>query len=391
MNIRKIAAILLLVLLLQFILAGCGNSDDENNPVDIAAPVSSPVTDPPDSDNSLDHDHTYGIDFDSAIASFAPDTVMITADNLSVTWADMFVFLFRPIASLTQTYETDIDWSEEIDNDTTLADFILEYVTEEAISFLVLEYGAKALNISLSDEDVSKLSEDIDNLIEMYGSKDELESALRENGGFYNFEVFERLLKIEYTVGLIMTELYGENSESFSDDDIYDFALRNDYMMAKHILILSAEDENDTALPEIEELLRQLHTHINDDDFFDIFDAMMHEHSEDSGGLLSSPNGYLFQPVDMVAPFSEACFALEIGHISDIVETTYGYHIILRLPLDFDAVPIGIAGAGQSLTLRQLAAYDDFERVSQEWRDSLDIIFTPEYNSIDLATIFKWR
>ena len=389
MNTRKTASILLCVFLLQFILVGCGNSDEENTSGDLATPLPSPAADIHDSDNS--HDHIYGIDFDSALAAFAPDTVMITADTFSVTWADMFVFLFRPIASLTQTYETGIDWSEEIDNNTTLADFILEYVTEEALSFLVLEYGAKSLNITLSDEDVDKLSEDIDNLIEMYGSKEELESSLRENGGFYNFEVFERLLKIEYTVGIIMTELYGDNSESFSDEDIIDFALRNDYMMAKHILILSTEDDNDTALSKIEDLLSQLHTQINDDDFFDIFDAMMHEHSEDSGGLLSSPNGYLFQPSDMVAPFSEACAALEIGHLSDIVETTYGYHIILRLPLDYDAVPIGIAGAGQSLTLRQLAAYDDFEKVSQKWRDSLNIVFTPEYHSIDLATIFKWN
>jgi len=345
----------------------------------------------PESNGTSDDSSSGGIDFSSALAAFAPDAAMITADGFTVTWADFFVFLFRPVASLSQTYETGIDWAEEVDAGTTLADFVIEYVTEEAISFIVIEYGAKALDISLSDNDFAKLSEDIDNLIEMYGSMEELEVSLRENGGFYSFDVFERLLKIEYTVGIIMVELYGENAESFSDDDVSEYALNNDYMMAKHILILSSEDDNDSALKEIEEIQKQLRTHINDDDFFDIFDSMMHEHSEDSGGLLSSPDGYLFQPVDMVAPFSEACAALEIGQISDIVETSYGYHIILRLPLDFDSVPIGIAGAGQSHTLRQLAAFDDFEGLSQEWRDSLNLVFSTEYSSLDLAAIFTWR
>ena len=58
------------------------------------------------------------------------------------------------------------------------------------------------------------------------------------------------------------------------------------------------------------------------------FADLAREHSTGPSGPNGGELGW-FGRGAMVAPFEEAAFALEIGEISDIVETQYGYHIIL--------------------------------------------------------------
>lgn len=64
----------------------------------------------------------------------------------------------------------------------------------------------------------------------------------------------------------------------------------------------------------------------------------------DDPGMVDNEDGYLFTYGEMVEPFEEASFALEVGEMSGLVETDYGWHIILRLEQDdyveenFDAV-----------------------------------------------------
>lgn len=62
------------------------------------------------------------------------------------------------------------------------------------------------------------------------------------------------------------------------------------------------------------------------------FDALVKEYGEDPG-MESSPDGYTFTKGSMVAEFETASFALQIGEISDLVETTYGWHIIKKYDL----------------------------------------------------------
>ena len=48
-------------------------------------------------------------------------------------------------------------------------------------------------------------------------------------------------------------------------------------------------------------------------------------------GLESSPDGYVFSAGKMVEAFESATRSLEPGQLSGIVESEFGYHIILRL------------------------------------------------------------
>ncbi|MBQ7793275.1 MAG: peptidylprolyl isomerase, partial [Clostridia bacterium] len=64
------------------------------------------------------------------------------------------------------------------------------------------------------------------------------------------------------------------------------------------------------------------------------FDALMKEYSEDPG-LETSPDGYFFSSGEMVSEFENTTAALGFNEIG-FTESSFGYHIIKRLPVTKD-------------------------------------------------------
>jgi len=373
MKSNKLLSIFLCVIFLFTLLLGC--SKDEEN------------------------EHVHGFDTAASLAAFPPDTVMLRAGDLEFTWADLYVFLFRAASDLSYNFTQAIEWDEEYISDMTLAEVVMDYLSEQISDLLVFDYASNLLGFSLSEEDVEFIQEDIDMLIADAESVEEFEERLFLNG-FYNLETFFSFRLRELIPWMLITGLYGDDFSDIADDVVAEYAESNDFMRAQHILLAFLRTEDGYSLQEIDDnkadlraqmegILESLIERKEDDNFFEFFEELMWEYSEDPGRF-SSPTGYLFQPNDMVEAFSLACAALEPGQISNIVVTSYGYHILLRLPVDFDKVPISVASAGYDYSLRMLAVMEDFEAKVAAWREEMTVEFTPEFLSLNLSEIFSW-
>ena len=102
-------------------------------------------------------------------------------------------------------------------------------------------------------------------------------------------------------------------------------------LSARHILVMHSESTRvppsvtrtkDEALARAREALEKARS---DADFAELAGEYSDGPTKTSGGDLGS-----FPKGRMAPAFEEAAFALEVGAISDIVETQFGYHIILR-------------------------------------------------------------
>jgi hypothetical protein len=73
------------------------------------------------------------------------------------------------------------------------------------------------------------------------------------------------------------------------------------------------------AIEDVEELLKR-------------FKELKEEYDEDTGKTYY-PDGYTFVPGTMVAEFEAAVTSMEDYQLSEPVQTSYGWHVIIRMPL----------------------------------------------------------
>ncbi len=153
---------------------------------------------------------------------------------------------------------------------------------------------------------------------------------------------------------------------------------------ASHILIGAAasasEVERADARARAEALLTRVRAGAD-------FAALAREESDDSSAAAGGDLGYNARG-RMVAPFDEAQFALEVGQVSEIVETNFGFHLIkltgkregdvpeaeakleLTERLYREARSSELASEAANQVLARLSAGEDFEAIVAEYTPS---------------------
>ena len=336
-HLKRLGALSLSLALTLTALSGCQNgasssSSRGDDPMDLA-PVPAPYL---------------------TTAGLSGNTVVARAGGAYITAGSLLYWMAYLVdSSIQDPSSMDTVWELDMGNGQTFEQGILDAALNNAALYALLPIQAQAEGISVSPD----LSQQVSNL--MTSMETEAGSAeLLDHSLWYNAltrDLYTTLFEVNDLNSQLQEKLYGEGSAGYpTDDQVRSFAEGQGYYRAKHILLktvdtnspLTDEDGNPTGeyapLDEAtvaekkalaEDLLAQLQAA---GDKEALFDQLMAQYSEDtaSDGSLNGADGYVASPGQMVAPFEEAAQALSDGEVSGIVESVYGYHIILRLPLD---------------------------------------------------------
>ncbi len=335
------------------------------------------------------------------------DTVM-TVDGVDVSFDEYMYYLNTAASTLISYYQAStgggVDWDGVCiyDKTKTNAEWCINEALYNAAQGCVIMSKGKSMNALPTDEQLKSLEDNISTIRKNYEESDDPDAAFADalNGQGFTLESFKAVNKINFTLGNIFTSLYGENGEKLSDEKLQTYIDENGFMTSAHILFRTKEDvegENgqttqkelsDSAKAEkkaqAEKLCKELKAIKDDTQRKEKFFEYMKEYSEDPGKE-SFPNGYCFTEGTMVEEYTDTTKELKNYEVSDVVESDFGYHIIMRLP----TVSSDVDTANQyGYTLGQMASSYDFDEEMKTWNVTDKAKFNSKYKSFDFTQFF---
>lgn len=254
----------------------------------------------------------------------ATSNVMVKVGETTLTTGQFQFFLDSIKEQMEAELSINGDWeTAEIEGKKAI-DVAKERAYEVAVEYMSSIEIAKKKGITVTDEEINSMKSQINaSYFEGYPEKDSIIDFMCESEQ-YLYKLQEKYLEEKPLSDDMVVAYFNDNKEMFDTT----------YLRAKHVLILTQDDETREPLPEAEIAERKVkadgilaRAKAGED-----FDALVKEFSEDPGSQ-SQPDGYVFTSGEMVQEFEDCVRNLSMNEIG-FAETSYGYHIIKRLELD---------------------------------------------------------
>ncbi len=346
-----------------------------------------------------------GLDFEAIRALHEPDEIVGSVAGRDVTWEEYFYWL-HDIGSQAEEYARQLamygqrlDWTDKLSaaSDATLAEYVIELTQDYSGQLNLIEAVAEESGATLTEENeeeiAERLQETITSLCGADGTEDDFNELLE--GEMVSRAMYDRLERANYLYQNAFTAIYGEKGEKVSDEDAMSYLEDNGYLCASHILLASRDFRNATQLTDeevaqkleqAEAISEELRAIEDDEERVKRFAELKAEYCEDTGKE-DYPDGYLFTPGTMVSEFEDAVKSLADYEVSEPIRSGYGYHVIIRLPLDAD-MTMRYSEAGTALSARAVYANEQYNTMMSARMDE-NVFTLRDGFEIDLTQYLK--
>jgi len=199
-----------------------------------------------------------------------------------------------------------------------------EKIIEQMIDERILIQEGKSKKIKVNNKEIQ---DGIEEIKKRFGTEEEYNQELAKQG--LSGEKFKEQVKEQLMVIKLIDQEVKAQVVSPTDSEIEDFYKQNEAEMVepeqvrvRHILIKVDENtDKSKALKRIREILKEVKKGETS------FAELAKKYSEGPSAPRGGDVGFFIRG-QMVRKFEEVAFALQVGEISDVVETEYGYHII---------------------------------------------------------------
>lgn len=377
---KRMGALALTLALAATLLAGCSTGDGSGSSSSSSSSGNASSSASGSGSAAQTVDLSAITDIFQETAGMSGDTVVATVGGYEIT-ADLLLNRLNYNAVSTLQQYGEIPWDTEVEEGVTMGQSMLEGSLQVAALYRLLPEVAAQEGLSLDPSVGSDLDSHFADLLQDLGSEEAVGHYFWVN--MLTPELYEQVYTWSSYNAPLQELYFGEGSEGYPTDAEVLAYVQDElgYYRAKHILLSTVDQATNEALDEeaiaqkkarADEMLAQLRA---SDDPIALFDSLMNAESEDPG-LATSPDGYTAYPGQMVAPFEEAAKALKDGEISDVVESDFGYHIILRLPLD----PADYRDGMIQILMEERYA---------DWVDEYGLETTQAYDQIDPAAFWE--
>lgn len=198
----------------------------------------------------------------------------------------------------------------------------------------------------------------------------------------FSDQTYQNFMYISQCYQALNDYYFGENGVNTpSDEDIQKY-YEDNYITAKHILITTVDPASGETKRTDEEAKKEAQSILDRINAGEDFDTLMNQYSEDTG-LSNNPNGYTFTEGQMLTEFYDGAKALAEDEVSELVKSSYGYHIIKRVKLDdsqFDNFKSDIVSAISG----------SMDELLKQWIDEAQVETTDLYSSITYENVYDY-